>query len=349
MILIPPRQVSFTFPVITESLANKPLSDLNGQPVHAFNESAEVTFYTWPLGCILVTENATASVSGDGELVSVNISSPTSYDPFPYLINTPNTPMEANFAPLFAAISASEGAAGGGAQGDTWLERSLRTRLEQKPTLRAFEDALSSIMSTAYALLIQRWRTRFSTNDNTLTSNWIPQTATVLGHFPVLKAHLEVNAIPLLIGSISTLILAVVSLICIIGHEASDHIVRDGGVIDIISLMHDSALPSILAASSEDNDFATEMALFETRSKRAQRTAVASVASLITLLIIQTLTSSPVPYDAPSYGEGSLDLPARIQRRQDDHFVSLHSLRQQASVRYVPSNSVGTFILMRDS
>ena len=68
--------------------------------------------------------------------------------------------------------------------------------------------------------------------------------------------------------------LATVSLICVAGHRITDDIVRDGGVIDLVSLLHDSALPDILAGDDGDGDMASEQ-MFETRSTRARSTKVA--------------------------------------------------------------------------
>jgi hypothetical protein len=245
---------------------------LNGQPIRAFNESVTVTFYVWPLGCVLVTNNATARVGGDGSLLSMNVTNPAAYTPFPFLSNQPKNAFEKYFAPLHDAITSSEGGAGGGSQGATWIEEALRLTLANQSSLWALEEALSSITSLAYALLIQRWRTRFSDGDDTVLSNWVPETQSAQGQYLLLRGRLQVNGIPLLVGSISTLVLVVVSLICVVGHNITDGVIRDGGVIDLVSLLHDSALPDILARDDVDDG---KEPMFETRSSRARRTKVA--------------------------------------------------------------------------
>lgn len=244
----------------------------NGQPVHAFNESTNVTFYLWPLACILVTENATALVQGDGTLLTLNVTNSTSYIPFPYLDNEPKNTLEQYFAPMIDVIIGSEGGNSGGEEGFTWLEESLREQLVKAPSLRAFEESLGSIISLMYSLLIQTWRTRYASGDQTLASTWAPQNTTLQGQHPVTRARLTVNGIPLMFGLSVTLILTAVSLLCIVGHGINDHVVRDGGIIDLVSLLHNSSLPDIIAGESDDP--ASEKIMFETRSIRARRTAI---------------------------------------------------------------------------
>ena len=248
---------------------------LHGQPIRAFNESVTVTFYVWLLGCVLVTNNATARVRGDSRLLSLNVTNPARYEPFPFLSNQPRNALEKYFAPLHDAIISSEGSGGGGSQGVTWIEEALRLTLASQPNLRALEETLSSITSLAYALLVQRWRRRVSDGDNTVLQNWVPEKRTAQGQYLLLRGCLQVNGIPLLVGSVSTLVLVVVSLICVVGHGVTDGVIRDGGVIDLVSLLHDSALPGILAGDDEDDDGRASEVMFETRSSRARRAAVA--------------------------------------------------------------------------
>ena len=253
-------------------VSNVDLLALDGQPIRVFHEPVTVTFYVWALGCVLVTNNATARVRGDGSLLSLNVTNSTPYTPFPHLSKPPKNALEKYFAPLHDLIIATEGGYGVGV---TWIEQALTVTLENQPSLRALEESLSSITSLTYSLLIQRWRSRLSDGDHTVLSNWVPENKTAQAHYPLLQAHLQVNGIPLLVGSISTLVLLAVSLICVVGHRITDHIVHDGGVIDLVSLLHDSVLPDILAGDDGDGSMASEKAMFETRSTRARCTKVA--------------------------------------------------------------------------
>jgi hypothetical protein len=104
----------------------------------------------------------------------------------------------------------------------------------------------------------------------------MPQYAIAAGEYPVPKAHLQVNGIPLLVGSLSVLVLGIVSVMCVVGHRATDNIVRDGGVIDLVSLLHNSALPGILARHEKDSGNQSDTLLVARRIK-ARKVTVASV------------------------------------------------------------------------
>ena len=144
-------------------VSNMNVLALHGQPIRAFNESVTVTFFVSPLGWVLVTDNATASVKGDGSLLFLNVANPTRYTPFPYLSNRPKNGLEKYFAPLHDVIMASERIID---KPGTWIEETLRVTLANQPSLRALEETLSSITSLTYSLLIQRWRTRLSDGDS---------------------------------------------------------------------------------------------------------------------------------------------------------------------------------------
>ena len=140
-------------------------------------------------------------------------------------------------------------------------------KLANLPNLWALEEALSSITSLAYALLAQRWRRIVSDGDNAVLgsrgTNGSRAVSSITGLYPGKR-------MPLFVGSVSTLVLVVVSLICVVGHGVTDGVIRDGGVIDLVSLLHDSTLPSILAGDDEDDGRASEKVMFETRSSRAR-------------------------------------------------------------------------------
>lgn len=245
--------------------------------MNAFNENVTVTFYIWPLACISVADQSAAVVLGNGRLESHNTSNIPPHTAFPFVTNEPKNQIESNWVPLLDALSASEGASGQ-ESGPSWLETTVQSLLADQPSITTLEDNLASISSVAYSLLIQRWRIRYAANDTALASTWMPQNATVAAEVPVLKAYLQVNGIPLLVGSLSMLVLGTISVMCVLGHGTSDNIVRDGGVIDLISLLHNSMLPEILTAHDEDGGSQTVGdATFAMRKSRARRVVVASV------------------------------------------------------------------------
>jgi len=244
--------------------------------VNAFLENVTVTFFVWPLACVLEADPATAIVLGNGALESLNISTPP-HTAHPFMTHYPKNQLESNWVPLLDALSASQGFYIILVTGNTWLEATMRSLVVKRPDLRTLEDNLASISSLAYALLVQRWRSRHLRGDPTLASTWSPRNATVAGEHPVLKMHLQVNGIPLLVGSLSVLVLCAISAICVIGHDVTDNTLLDGGVIDMVSLMHNSALPELLAGHEEDGIQKMDETVFAMRKARAGRVMVASV------------------------------------------------------------------------
>lgn len=286
--------------------------------VNAFNESVAVTFYFWPLACVLTADQATATIFGNGTLESSNASSIPPNAAFPFMTNEPENQIESNWVPLLGAIYQA-GCEYVKPNYISWLETAMQSSLDEQPSLKALEDSLAILSSLAYALLIQGWRNRYATGDATLASIWTPQYKTVAGEHLVLRAHLQVNGIPLLVGSLSVLVLGTVSALCIVGHGITDNIVRDGGVIDLVSLLHNSALPDILAGHEEDSgDQEIGDIMFMTRRARARGVMVASV--------LQALGGDHILIDnEPNlrYGYGSLDIPRRIHQREIERLDAL--------------------------
>ena len=234
------------------------------------------TFFIWPLACVLNADQATAIVLGNGTLESLNISDPVPRTPFPFLSNEPKNQIESNWVSLLDALPGPSYEDGLTAAENTWFENTMQSLLTERPSISTLEDNLARISGLSYALLSQNWRTRYANGDTTLSSRWAPWNATVAGKVPVLKAYLQVNGMPLLVGSLSTLILVVTSRMCVIGHGITDNTVRDGGVIDLISLLHNSALPGLLVGHEEEGgNQRIGGATFRTHRSRARRVKVA--------------------------------------------------------------------------
>jgi hypothetical protein len=255
--------------------------------VNAFNENARVSFFVWTLDCVPTADHATAILLGNGALQSFNTSSIPPHTAFPFTTNEPKNQIESNWDSLLEALLGAEGDPLTDYQsGTSWLETTLRSLLVEQPNITTLEDNLASISSLAYALLIQRWRIRYAGGDTTLASTWVPQNATVAGEVPVLKAHLQINGTPLLVGSLSVLVLGAVSVMCVTGHDTTDDIMHDGGVIDLISLLHNSALPEMLVGHGEDGgNQRIGSTMFGVCRNRARRAMVALV-----IQIFRTIT-----------------------------------------------------------
>lgn len=166
---------------------------------------------------------------------------------------------------------------GGGSSEFAWLEYALMDRIANGTGIAAVEESLTYIVSLSYALLVQEWRDELeasgysSTTLKTLASSWIPTNVTLDGTQPVLFARLKVDGRALVITFISTLILMVVAIVSTYGHADAhiDRVVRDGAVIDMLSLMSESSLPMLIAEGIE-----YEVKGRDGRRVRAERTLV---------------------------------------------------------------------------
>lgn len=246
-----------------------------------------MTFYFYPLACSIFTSSATAQVQGDGKLKSLR----TTIDPFanvkdpakPFIRSPPTLEIEKQFVNLTNALYLLESqdisnvAAGGGSIEFAWLEYTLMDRVANATGMAAVEDSLAYVTSLAYAVRSQGWRDQLAGSAysdaalKTLAPNWIPSNITLNGTEPVLFARLKVEGRPLIITFISTLVLVVVTIVSTYGHADAhiDHVVRDGAVIDILSLMAESSLPMIIGEGAE-----YEVDGRDGRRVRAERTLV---------------------------------------------------------------------------
>jgi hypothetical protein len=164
---------------------------------------------------------------------------------------------------------------GGGFIEFTWMEYTLLDRVANSTGIRALEDSLGYISSLSYALLAQSWRTKLAQGGlaaQELSQSWTPQNVTLYGTQPVVYARLKIGGAQLIITFVSTIILVIVSFMSTYGHADNhiDPIIRDGGVIDLLSLVADSTLPCIIAEGAEDSVNGRDG-----RRVRAERTLVA--------------------------------------------------------------------------
>lgn len=279
--------------------------------MRAFNESVRVTFFIWPLACVLAADQATATVLGNGSLVSLNSSTP-SHTAFPFMTNEPKNQLESNWVPLLDMGYTSEDVSSLPAA-LIW-ETTAQSVLDEQPSITALEDFLAGFTSLTYSLLVQGWRSRYLADNATSPPVWVPQYPIGTGEHPKLKAHLQVNGLPLLVGSLGVLVLGTISVLCVVGHGITDGIVRDGGVIDLVSLLNNSALPEIVAGPEEySGDQGVGGTTFMTRGARASRVMVASVFHAFhgeyILMLHSTLDMAMGPSISPAgYNNGRLSI-----------------------------------------
>ncbi|KAF9510671.1 hypothetical protein BS47DRAFT_50025 [Hydnum rufescens UP504] len=110
-------------------------------------------------------------------------------------------------------------------------------------------DRLSTMTALQYTLLVP---TLHSTVDlgSQIGLDWSPIFATVSGFQSILMACLTVQTLPLIMGIITSSILIFVFAVAA-RQSISDNVMRDGQVIDMASLLHNSSLPTIIANGDE--------------------------------------------------------------------------------------------------
>jgi len=136
--------------------------------------------------------------------------------------------------------------------------------------LASMEREFSIITAMHYALLVQNWKTRLQKGDTTVGALWTPESVMLDGTQQLLFARLRINLPQLFFGFVGTFLLVFVASAIIWGHDLRNIVVRDGGVIDMISLLDGSSLPAILA--SADSEFGNTK---DARREQAERTYVA--------------------------------------------------------------------------
>jgi len=181
--------------------------------------------------------------------------------PYPFDRDLPSNRLERTFYDLIrASYSLST----------DWIRSNLLSAIINGTGLAPMEREFSTITAMHYALLVQSWKNQLQQGDTTVGAFWTPESVMLNGTQPLLFAKLHINVPQLFLGIVGTVLLVWVALVIIWGHNLRDTVVRDGGVIDMISLLNGSSLPVILAsAESEFGD--TKYA----RREQAERTYVA--------------------------------------------------------------------------
>lgn len=196
----------------------------------------------------------------------------TDFGPMPFIRPPPQTAIERDWFSVRDSFNEDNHVGG-------WTWPSIR--MINNTGFAPLEEAYSSIASGIYATMVQGWRNRFDQGDETVSANWQPQTAVNTAVGPQLMVYFEINMIPLITGCAASFILMVLSLWTVFEHDFNHTDIRDGGVIDVISLLKDSALPGIIAAPTAAD---TESERSEVLRARAERTFLASVSLSISIL-----------------------------------------------------------------
>lgn len=245
--------------------------------------------YAWPIGCSIYVQDITAEVLGNNRLLR------TTSSPIPIgtsnIFNRPTSTdvLEIAWEPLIAAVYWAEYETGSSSSNSSkgeilpadWLQDLILPSLSGNSSLvdriSAMEDVLERFTALAYGLIIQSFRSQTHDGIPEVAASWLPANRDVLGEQSIVRGKFTINGLQLIIGAVCVAVL-VLSSLCAMAlstdktEEARTSLIRDGGVIDLISLMNGSSVPGILADGSLMNTSE------EKRREVAERTFVVYVA-----------------------------------------------------------------------
>lgn len=226
---------------------------------NAFLETANMSFYVWPMFCTMSVLNVTAQVNGNGQLLSYWENEGDDAAPVGPAFST-------NWATMLNTITTAEFFVHLPADIRAfWFEdqivSALNTSLSGAPNttlgaITTLEARLNILSALGYALF-----SRTPAYENTLnvtSASTDPRSKTVTGIRSILRARLSINALQLYIAFASTLVIATFLGIlinsCRLQLKGTRHDRPRGGRIDltgagaveVIALMDGSDLPRLL-------------------------------------------------------------------------------------------------------
>jgi hypothetical protein len=119
----------------------------------------------------------------------------------------------------------------------------------------AFADNLARLSGNTYSLILNAMRMASALDTNRAV--WTPQQVVVQAQQTILVGRLRVNTLQLVLGFISVIWLGVCTVLVIWGRVHVDISsgpteFMSGGVLELVCLMHHSALPGIIAGDSSE-------------------------------------------------------------------------------------------------
>lgn len=183
----------------------------------------------------------------------------------------PTDPLLINWEPLIQSLWFSEtgsvdstNSSGGDQIPAQWLENILYAPLNSSvpsgigfpPTvaerMAAMEKKLEQLTALTYGMIVQSFRSQARDDSTAVGSDWKPTSAIVAGQRVVLRGKFVVNGLQVVVSTICVCVLAFSVLFSVAqrGNEAPGSVAREGGVIDLISLVNRSALPRIIAGAN---------------------------------------------------------------------------------------------------
>ena len=249
----------------------------------------------WPIACTFYLENIIAFVHGTNTLVSYSTSekSGNTQSPFSFPHGL-SDPFASHWGHLLDVIEL------GGLSDirfqDDFLENQLTPLLSASsaPNLTdlpldtsanrftAFEDVLSRLSGNAYSLLLNAMQTPSALDAN--HDVWTPPQVMVQAQQVILVGRLRVNTLQLVWGLISVGCIGICMALVMwerpvrFGMASSRGEFMSGGVVELIHLMHLSALPRLIAGDSNEARY------IDARRLRAENVTVEYVFPFFTRL-----------------------------------------------------------------
>ena len=226
-----------------------------------FLEPPNITFYIWPIVCSLSVRNVTAWVWGDNRLERTNANTTLTNSTAPTINSSvPLDPMVTSWSYIVDRMLQVQRAA----LGETWLELTLNKTW----TLTSLEGQTSEFAAFYYSVLVEHWRSDALHGDPTGSQWWSEARGSVVARQPMLSAQLRLGVPPWVLGCVCSLALIAASAISMLGPRMHQEPMRDGSVMDMMSLLCGSSLPAIIAGD-DDGDAGADG-----RRRRAERTIV---------------------------------------------------------------------------
>ncbi|KAF9511959.1 hypothetical protein BS47DRAFT_1394651 [Hydnum rufescens UP504] len=246
-------------PPVQYNLQAQTWSFINNDTKNAFLEDVNATFYIWPIGCSLFAQNITAHVWGDNTLLWRNITHTPTDNPTPFLWHDiPHDPLEITWGHMIVEIYVSQTTMFPSLyledfpQFLTTFEHQLGSGLNStNDSLALLGERLSSMTALSYTLLAHTYR---SSPDSVpqFIQGWSPVFATVSGSQSILMAGLVVQTLPLILGIVTCSILIFVFAAVARPSTSSNNVLQDGQVINMVSILHNSSLSTVIPNSNED-------------------------------------------------------------------------------------------------
>jgi hypothetical protein len=227
-------------------------------------DDLNITFYIWPIICSLSVHNVTAwvHVQGNAQLERTNASIALANLTTPSIKSiVPSDPMVISWSYLMDLLFLVE-------QQANSFTTPLEATFNQTWSLTSLEDQLSQFTAFYYTILVQHWQSSALNGDLSASQWWSEARGSVVVNQVRLFGRLDLRISQLVLGCVCIIALMITSTISILGVRGQQGALMDGGVMNMISLLHGSSLPAIIAGDS-DEDLGKDG-----RRRRAERTIV---------------------------------------------------------------------------